>query len=229
MKKRKVAVFDIDGTIFRSSLLIEATEALVNEGVFPAEARSIYVRSYHNWLNREGDYEDFISRVVIAFEKYIKGIKNKDYLRIMKKVAAFHRGRIYRYTRDLVSELKRKNYYLLAISKSNREAVELFAREFGFDKVYGHIYEIDSSGFFSGKVLNPELMGNKAKVLKRAIEKENLTLRDSVGVGDTESDISFLKMVNRPIAFNPNRKLYEYAKRFEWKIIVERKDVIYNF
>jgi len=32
IKKRKVAIFDIDGTIFRSSLLVELLEALIAEG-----------------------------------------------------------------------------------------------------------------------------------------------------------------------------------------------------
>jgi phosphoserine phosphatase len=97
----------------------------------------------------------------------------------------------------------------------------------GFDKVYGQIYEIDKKKRFTGKVLYLDLIIDKAKVLKRAIEKENLTLRDSFGVGDTESDIAFLKMVENPICFNPNKKLYQYARGKGWKIIVERKDVIY--
>lgn len=33
-RKRKVAVFDIDGTIFRSSLLIELVEVMVQHGLF---------------------------------------------------------------------------------------------------------------------------------------------------------------------------------------------------
>jgi len=32
---RKIAVFDIDGTIFRSSLLIECVEAMISAGLFP--------------------------------------------------------------------------------------------------------------------------------------------------------------------------------------------------
>jgi len=72
------------------------------------------------------------------------------------------------------------------------------------------------------------LINDKAKILKRAVEKENLTLKGSVGVGDTESDIAFLKMVEKPICFNPNKKLYIRAKRSGWQIIVERKDVIYE-
>ncbi len=47
-------------------------------------------------------------------------------------------------------------------------------------------------------------------------------------MGDTETDISFLKMVDNPICFNPNKNLYNYAKKKGWEIVVERKDVIYK-
>ena len=35
-------------------------------------------------------------------------------------------------------------------------------------------------------------------------------------------------MVAQPICFNPNMNLYRYAKRYEWKVVVERKDVVYE-
>jgi phosphoserine phosphatase len=77
-------------------------------------------------------------------------------------------------------------------------------------------------------MLEEHLIFNKANVLRRAVEKENLTLKDSVGVGDTESDYSFLEMVENPICFNPNSKLLRHAKRNDWRVVVERKDVIYE-
>ncbi|MGH3106097.1 MAG: hypothetical protein ACRDM3_02750, partial [Rubrobacteraceae bacterium] len=49
-----------------------------------------------------------------------------------------------------------------------------------------------------------------------------------VGMGDTLSDVGFLEMVETPIAFNPNRGLFEVARQWGWPIVVERKDVIYN-
>lgn len=227
-RKKKVAVFDIDGTIFRSSLLIETTEALINEGVFPVSARAMYARAYRDWLDRKGDYRDYIDRVVASFEKYIRGVSKKDFMRVMNKVVAFHKNRVYRYTRDLIRRLKRRDYYLLAISGSPKEAVDGFGRKLGFDKVYGRVYETRQGECFTGEILHLELIRDKARVLKRAVEKENLTLKNSVGVGDTEADIAFLKMVDKPIAFNPNSKLYRYAKRKGWRIVVERKDVVYN-
>ena len=52
---RKVAVFDVDGTIFRSSLLIEVVDPLIRDGVFPEEVQDSYAKEYERWLDREGD------------------------------------------------------------------------------------------------------------------------------------------------------------------------------
>jgi len=225
---KKVAIFDIDGTVFRSSLLIELTNALIQEGIFHLKVGKLYARAYENWLSRKGLYEEYIKAVIKAFRQNIRGVRYNEFSKIAKKVVTFHRNRIYRYPRDIVKNLKKKNYYLLAISHSPQKVVKEFCKEMGFDKIYGQIYETDRQKRFTGRVLHIELISDKAEILKRAIEKEKLTLKGSVGVGDTESDIAFLKMVEKPICFNPNQKLYQYAKRAGWKIVVERKDVIYH-
>lgn len=225
---KKIAIFDIDGTVFRSSLLIELTDAFLQEGIFHSKVSKLYAKAYENWLNRKGPYEEYIEAVTKAFKQNIRGVRYNEFSKIAKKVVAFHRSRIYRYSRDIVKNLKKKNYYLLAISHSPQKVVKEFCKKMGFDKVYGQIYETDRQKRFTGRVLHAELIGDKAEILKRAIEREKLTLKGSVGVGDTESDIAFLKMVAKPICFNPNQKLYQYAKRAGWKIVVERKDVIYH-
>lgn len=226
---KKVAIFDIDGTIFRSSLLIEITEALIREGVFSKKAKDIYNKAYENWANRKDSYEKYIGAVVSAFEQSIKGVRYDGFAKVAKKVIVSQQNHVYRYTRELIKDLKKKKYYLLAISNSPKTVVETFCKSWGFDKAYGRIYELDIKRKFTGKTLHEELISDKAKILKRAVEKEGLTLTDSVGVGDSESDISFLKLVEKPICFNPNAKLHRRAKLSKWKIVVERKDVIYSF
>lgn len=227
MKKSKVAIFDIDGTIFRSSLLIELVEALVAKGLFPEKIRAIYAKACKQWFNRQGSYEDYIDVVVLAFRKNIKGVSHEAYLKIAKQVVADNKDRVYRYTRDLIKELKKKNYYLMAISNSPKEVVQSFCQELGFDKVYGREYEVTNKRF-TGEILHLELISDKAKMLRHALDKEDLTLAGSIGVGDSEGDIPLLKIVENPICFNPNGKLYAKAKRLGWKVVVERKDVIYN-
>ncbi len=224
---RKVAVFDIDGTIFRSSLVLELVNRLIEKGLMPPETREEYADKETKWLDRKGDYESYIGAVVTAFGKRIKGLPFDEVSYIAGELIEERKGRVYRYTRDLVKDLKKKDYFLLAISHSPRFIVDGFGYELGFDKIYGTFYTTGPSDKFTGEIEDRELIFNKAAVLQRAVRKESLTLEGSVGVGDTESDIPMLEMVERPIAFNPNEKLYTHAKRRTWEVVVERKDVIY--
>ena len=228
MKARRLAVFDIDGTIFRSSLVVELVEAMIGAGIFDEKVRDIYSKSYKRWLNREDDYEKYINAVVKAYINNIEGVEYKKYSTLASKVIKFHSGRVYKYTRDLVKKLKKQNYFLLAISHSPNEAVQIFAKTAGFDAVYGRIFEVDKNGKMTGKMVYKELIDHKEKVILRVLSKHNLTLKGSIGVGDTENDIPVFNMVEKPICFNPNAKLYKYAKHKKWQIVVERKDVIYK-
>jgi len=226
--KKKVAIFDIDGTIFRSSLLIELVNKMIEHGLFPKDMVKVYEKQYHLWLDRQGSYEDYINAVVDAYNQNIKGVSHEEFKKVAELVINNMKDRVYRYTRDLVKELKSKDYFLLAISHSPMEIVQDFGRGMGFDKVYGRIYEVGEDGRFTGGMEFADLIADKAKVLDRALEKENILLEGSIGVGDTESDISLLEKVEKPICFNPNQSLYKVAKEKGWPIVVERKDVIYN-
>lgn len=226
-QKKKVAIFDIDGTIFRSSLLIEITEALIKNGIFPIKAKGGYKKEYIRWSERKGTYDDYIMAVVRTFLKYIKGVENKKFKKIAKLVIKEHNDKVYVYTRNLVQELKHKGYYLLAISNSPQEMVQGFCKKLGFDKTYGRVYEIDKNNKYTGNILYLNLITDKSKIIKRVVEKADLTLKGSVGVGDTEGDIPLMKTVENPICFNPNKNLYRAAKKNGWKIVVERKDMIY--
>ncbi|MDO8408171.1 MAG: HAD-IB family phosphatase, partial [bacterium] len=140
MEKRRVAVFDIDGTVFRSSLLIELVERLIDKDIFPQEAREAYEKERVRWLDRKGDYEAYINKVVQVFAKQLKGIPFQEAANIAGEVIEEKRDRVYRYTRDLIKDLKKKGYFLLAISHSPKFIVDGFGYETGFDKVYGTFY-----------------------------------------------------------------------------------------
>jgi|SRR5665213_79048 len=227
-KERKVAIFDVDGTIFRSSLLIQVVNALIASEAFPEETRDTYEQEYAKWLDREGDYESYIDAVVKAFREHLKGVHYSALVDAADKVVEEQWKRTYRYTRDLIKQLKEKDYFLLAVSHSPKTVLDKFCPRIGFDKAYGIFYEIGPQDLFTGNVVDEHLIYNKANIVKRAVEKDGLSLDGSIGVGDTESDVPFLEMVAKPICFNPNAKLYRHAKRLGWEVIVERKDVIYS-
>ncbi len=225
---RQVAIFDVDGTIFRSSLLISVVEAMVDTGLFPESVRSEYEQEHAQWLAREGGYDLYINAVIQAFRANIKGVHYGAFADIAKSVVEREGRHTYRYTRALLAELKQKGYFLLAASYSPKTVLDYFCPALGFDKAYGTLYEIGPEDYFTGSLVDEHLTFNKSYIVKRALEKEGLTLEGSVGVGDTESDIAFLELVEKPICFNPNSQLYRHAKLQGWHIVVERKDVIYE-
>ncbi len=225
---RKVAIFDIDGTVFRSSLLIELVEELIKEGLVPKKIAAGYLPAQEKWMERKGTYEAYIEAVVKAFRRHIPEVSPADLERVSKRVVALRGKRVYRYTRKLIAELTRKGYFLLAISNSPKITLDCFCRQWGFDLVYGRMYQMDADGKFANRIMHLDLIKDKAKILRRAVERHGLTLRGSVGVGDSESDIPFLKLVDHPICFNPNARLYAAARRRGWQVVVERKDVIYK-
>jgi len=226
--KRKVAIFDIDGTIFRSSLLIEIVEEMIAAGLVPASTSREYVAQRAKWLDREGTYDDYIEAVVRAFMRRINGVPWRRFVSASKRVVERNGKHVYRFTRDLIKKLKRKGYFLLAISNSPKTILDEFCRQFGFDVAYGRIYETDRAGKLTSEIRHLDLIADKAKILKRAAAKYGLTLEGSVGVGDSEADIRFLRLVDTPICFNPNSKLLAAARRRRWRVVVERKDVVYE-
>lgn len=224
----KVAIFDIDGTIFRSSLLIELVNVLIEQRNFPVLARAEFGREHLRWLERKGDYESYIAAVVESFNQNIKGVHYADFNKAAETALTRFANHTYRYTRDLITDLKKKKYFLLAITHSPKGIADKFAKRWGFDKIYGRLLELGPNERFTGRTMEEHLIMNKANIVKRAAERNNLTLKGSVGVGDTESDIPLLEMVEKPICFNPNQKLYKHAKRNGWPVVVERKDVVYK-
>jgi HAD superfamily hydrolase (TIGR01490 family) len=225
---QKVAFFDIDGTVFRSSLFVQLVEALVRAGVFPAHAADGYAEAEDAWRNREGAYAMYIAAVVKVYYAHIKGVHYGLVADIGRAVVREQSHHVYRYTRDLIAELKRDNYYLVAISQSPKSILDVFCREYGFDKVYGRIYEIGPTDRFTGFVEEEHIIENKANIVKRVFQSEALTREGSIAVGDTEGDIPMLDLVDRPICFNPNQLLLNHAKRVAWEVVVERKDVVYE-
>ncbi|HLN19019.1 MAG TPA: haloacid dehalogenase-like hydrolase, partial [Patescibacteria group bacterium] len=119
------------------------------------------------------------------------------------------------------------NYNIIAVSGSPIEIVEEYNKYLEFDAVFGSIYETDERGIYTGKALFEPTV-HKGHVVKQYVAENNLVFDGSYGVGDTESDAKFLDIVENPIAFNPNSNLRSIAAKKGWRIVVEKKDVIYE-
>lgn len=223
--KKKVAVFDIDGTIFRSNLHFELFKGLVEYGIFPAIVLKEIEEYHDDWINRRGHYRDFEKSLIVSYQNRLKGKVVEDIEKVSRFVVQEKMEHVYVYTRDMIERL-RGEYVLLAISGSPREIVDAFTANWKFDKAYGTIYGSEH-GVFTSEIIFPSY-DVKDVTLKNFCSEHNLTLEGSIGIGDTSGDVAFLNLVEEPIVFNPSRELFEIAKEKKWKTVIERKDVIYE-
>lgn len=227
-KQQKIAIFDIDGTIFRKNLQFELINELSWMNIFPRNVRDQIVAFYTDWLEHKGEYEQYRANLVDLYEKYIKGCSLKDVERASKAVISFHQDRTYIFAEELIRKLKQEDYHLIAISGSPIEIVKEFNnKHLHFDAVFGSVYEYDEKGICTGEALY-EPVKHKGHLVKQYVYEHNISLDDSYGIGDTKSDASLLEIVANPIAFNPDENLKAIAEEKGWRIVVEKKDVIYE-
>ena len=222
---RKFAAFDIDGTLFRSGLYLELVFELIELGVLPEEIAIEANEKMRNWKHRlHGNaFEEFDMTLVSYLDSRITTLKISDYETAALRVIESKADNVFVYTRDLLKRLKQEGYFLIAISGSQEELVEPFAKKYGFDTWVGQKWERGSE-YFTGNITKTHT--GKDSILKRLIEEHNLTLQDSWAVGDSNGDVGMLSMVEHPIAFCPTKELYEKAQVAGWPIVFERKNTI---
>lgn len=225
--KRKFAVFDIDGTLIRWQLYHAIADELAKSGHIDAETYASIRNARAEWKQRKHDdsFKAYEEHLVIAYKLLLTKLTVPRFELAAEAVFKEYKDQVYVFTRDLLKDLKKKDYVLLSISGSQSEIVEKIAKYYGFDDFVGSYYH-RKGGRFTGEF--DLTVFSKDKVLSDLIKKHNLTLEGSIAVGDSMSDMPMMKLVDRPIAFNPEKSLLAEAKKAGWEIVVERKNVIYK-
>lgn len=226
-RMKKIAVFDLDGTVYTHTLTFDVAEELLQDEKF-TEDRKIVELSKTEWKRRESteSYWVYNKKVLEVFESRTPQVTPRQMSEAINSVLAKKGSYCYAYTTSLIDTLKKEGRLMIAISGSIKNIVEPFALALGFDVVVSSELEI-INGAFTGKRAS-QTNKNKDQLLHDVVEKNSATLEDSIGVGDTHRDISMLLAVQNPIAFNPNAALYDEAVKNGWKIVVERKNMIYE-
>ena len=211
--QRPFAVFDLDGTLVRWQLYHSVFDHLARLQLIEPLIQDSVKNARLSWKRRQSDFRAYELVLIKAYESILGTLTTDQMTQAVEAAFEEHKEQVYTYTKDLIAKLKAKNYFLIAISGSHNEIVELIAKHYGFDDWIGTLYHHEA-GKYTGEYT--------------FINKHNLLLEGSIAVGDSEGDVPMLEMVERPVAFNPSKLLYEYAHSHSWQIVLERKNVVYE-
>lgn len=231
----RAAFFDIDGTLFRNSLLIEHFLKLVEAGILD---KKIWIDEigplYSKYENRQGAYEDYLEKSSLAYQKSMVGLDKKVVDHYAQIVLKENKNKVYNITRNAVKKHLKNGDLIFFISGSPDFLVDDFSKLYQATDSVSTTYIFDENNKFSGKVIPMRDGNSKLSAIKDLDDRYEIDLENSFSYGDTNGDITMFEMVGNPHAINPSYELInKLLSREELKekavINIERKDVNYNF
>lgn len=230
----KAAFFDIDGTLYRDSLMIEHFKKLLKYEVLDQSLWHAHVKkTYENWHKRRGNYDDYMVELATIYIDSLKGLEKSKMEFVTNQVIDLQGDKVYMYTRNRIQWHLDNGYKVFFISGSPDYLVQKMAQRYGVADCIGSHYLVDESNRYTGEVHKMWDAESKFQAIQQFVKHYRIDMENSYAYGDTNGDLSMFQLVGHPIAFNPTRELLmnlqadpRLSKITE--IIVERKDIIYQ-
>lgn len=233
MSKKIAAFFDIDGTIFRDSLMIAHFRKMREFGIINDYFWSNKVDfSEEKWMKRRLQYDDFLNDISKAYVESLHGVDIAEIEFTAKHTIRSRADEVYLFTRERIKYHRDNGHLVVFISGSPDFLVSQMAKIWKADLHFGSKYVFEDNEF-TGKIEPMWDSKSKLRKIEELTKEYDIDLENSFAYGDTNGDFTMLKSVGNPFAINPAKELLENIAKDEElakkaNIIVERKDVIYN-
>lgn len=227
------AFFDIDGTLYRDSLMVEHFKKMIRYDIIDQKLWYQHARdTFMDWDKRQGNYDDYLDEVCELYVQSLIGLDKTCIDFTSDQVIKLKAERVYKYTRSKIKWHLDHGHIVIFISGSPDFLVEKMANKYGATDFKGSNYVFEN-GFFNGTVIPMWDSKSKNIAINQFVEQYDIDLSKSYAYGDTNGDINMLRRVGHPIAINPTKELLAHISNDPvisntTEIIVERKDIIYS-
>ncbi len=196
----KACFFDLDGTLIpnpssESRLLV----TLFKKFCFSPSGLVIWFLEslfrYRNFKNSKAYYQGIKLRPLqIVIQRKLKSFEN-----FLSKKAL-----------EYLQEKRKEEFQLFLITGTPHFIAEAINSILNFNGVFSSNLEV-RHGKLTGRIISTIPYGkNKAKIVRKLAEEQNIDLKESISFGDSYNDLHFLKMTGTCYAVNPDARL----KRF---------------
>lgn len=217
-----LAIFDLDNTLIADDSDYLWGQFLVEQGIV--------------------DKDQYASANAKFYDDYKQGTLDiRAFLRFsLRPLADNHPEQLYRWRAQFIEEIIRplllksaqeliakhrdRGDTLLVITATNRFVTEPIVKLYGIDNLLAttpSFTEGRYTGDFDGI---PCFQEGKVKLLEAWLKDSTETMQDSWFYSDSHNDLPLLKLVDNPVAVDPDEKLHQFATTAQWPIISLRND-----
>ncbi|MDO9423005.1 MAG: HAD family hydrolase [Methylobacter sp.] len=120
---------------------------------------------------------------------------------------------------QLIDKHRNRGDTLLVITATNRFVTEPIVQLYGIENLLATTPEFIGGRYTGGFSGIPCFRDGKVKLLEAWLTGSSETLQDSWFYSDSHNDLPLLKLVDHPVAVDPDEKLAEFADAANWPII----------
>lgn len=216
----QLALFDLDNTLLAGDSDFQWGQFLISKGLLnEQEHLAKNIAFYEDYKAGRLDiyaFLDFQLKPLSEHPRHELEALHREYM--AQKI----RPMITDKARALVERHRQNGDLLVVITATNSFVTTPIAREFGIDHLIGTTPE-EVDGKFTGKVTGtPSFQEGKITRLHEWLAGRDQSLSDFETTwfySDSHNDLPLLKLVDRPVAVDPDPTLEAYAEEAGWPII----------
>lgn len=212
------ATFDLDGTVFKMTVLESYTQWLCEQVVFdPLPPDITHAKLVWKEDNTENNYSAHLAKLVEFFIDQVPGKSVSQLDEAARIVANQQKHRRWNVTTALIKTL-RSTHNVISISLMPEWLMQPFTEDLGFVALIGSTY-VERDGLFTDEAYSID-KGDEYKA--RRGSSHNL----DVHMGDTVGDASLFALARRPVLFNPSWTLLQHPEVQAATVLTSHKDVV---
>jgi len=209
-KPQKVVVTDLNGPWIKGDSTYRAICYLVGEkNLQPDWPLKQAASNMHQYEAGKITYGDAIAQIMSAYDNLTRGKPKKEIEQMLDELAQSGNVPLHPYCGELLMSFKNAGRRVIGVTSSPEEMTSHLRKYvLPMDEMISTPHPVDDAGKFT--VIKEPLMTKerKAAVLAELKKRGDLDWTDSIGIGDTMTDMGIFDGTVIKVALNPDHELY---------------------
>jgi HAD superfamily hydrolase (TIGR01490 family) len=212
-----LAIFDLDNTLIADDSDYLWGQFLVDQGIVDKNHyESANAKFYDDYKQGTLDIVEFLR---FSLQPLADNNPEQLYQWRAQFIEETIRPLMLQSAQQLIDKHKARGDTLLVITATNRFVTEPIVNLYGIENLLATTPEFIDGRYTGGFNDIPCFREGKVKLLEAWLKNSTETMQDSWFYSDSHNDLPLLKLVDNPVAVDPDEKLAEFANASNWPII----------
>lgn len=212
-KRKRVAFFDLDKTIYPGHTFFGIVEEVAKNGMIETSLLAQMAEERRKHHAGEQSYSVAANNLLVLFARAMGRRNCEDLMEVTKKFFENNKSAFYPYFEQVLPKLKEK-YEVYLVTTNVQAVAQVVVGMFGLAGYLSTEMEM-ADGKYTGRVVHS--LANGKRMVNGLVSKYGR--QGSLAVGDSENDIEMLEVVERAICFESTEGLKKIALERGWKIV----------